>query len=155
MIPELIVFFSSMTPLDLKLSIPLGLKLGLSLPTTFVFAISGTIIPAAIFLAIIGPLSKFLRKKYKFMDNFFEKLFQKTRKDHSKKFERYGEILILIIVGVPFLPGNGAGAGALMAFLFGVDYWKALSLIVIGTIISGAIITGGLSSIIGIFKIFN
>lgn len=155
MIPELLVFFSSMTPLDLKLSIPLGLKLGLSLPTTLVFAISGEIIPAAIFLKIIGPLSIFLRKKSKFMDNFFEKLFQKTKKDHSKKFERYGEILILLIVGIPILPGNGPGAGALIAFIFGVDYWKALSLIVIGAIISGAIISGGISSVIGIFKIFN
>lgn len=155
MIPELIIFFSSMTPLDLKLSIPLGLKLGLSLPTTFLFAVSGTILPAAILLAIINPLSKFLRKKYKFMDNFFEKLFQKTRKDHSKKFERYGEVFILLIVGIPIIPGNGAGAGALIAFLFGVDYWKALTLIVIGAIISGILISVGASSIIGLYKIFT
>ena len=119
----------------------------------FLFAVAGSIVPAAILLAIISPLSNYLRKKSPYLDNFFEKLFDKTRKEHSKRFKRYGAILIIAIIAIP-LPGSGSGAGALIAFIFGVDYWKGLSLIVAGTTLGGLMLTAGFGSIFKILDLF-
>jgi len=151
---ELIVFFTAMLPfLELKLAIPLGLDFGLSRATTFLFAVSGTIVPAAISLALIGPISNFLRKNSEYMNHFFEKLFNKTRKHHSLKFQRYGAIFLLAFVAIP-LPGSGSVAGTIIAFLFGVDYWKALSLIAAGTAIAGILVLAGFESIFAILNLF-
>ena len=87
------------------------------------------------------------------VDKFFENLFNKTRKEHSKKFKRYGTIFLIALVGIP-LPGSGAGTGALVAFLFGVEYWKALSLIFLGVIIGGILVTAGFGSIFAILDLF-
>jgi uncharacterized membrane protein len=155
MIPELIVFFTAMTPfLEIKLAIPVGMELGLSATSTFLFSVAGTIIPIAIILAIIGPFSDFLRKKSQFMDKFFKNLFNKTRKEHSKKFKRYGTIFLIIFVAIP-LPGSGAGTGALISFIFGVDYWKSLNLIFLGTLIAGILLTAGFGSIFAILDLFT
>ena len=87
MTTEIIVFLTAMIPfLELKLAIPLGLEFGLSRASTFLFAVSGTIVPAAISLALISPVSNLLRKKSEKMNLFFEKLFNKTRKEHSLRF---------------------------------------------------------------------
>ncbi len=151
---EITVFFSAMTPLDLKLAIPLGRELGLSATSTYLFAVAGSIIPGAILLAIISPVSIFLRKHSKYMNKFFEKLFDKTRKEHSKKFNTYGAAIILLFVGIPIIPGSGASTAALICFLFGVNYWKSLGLISIGTMIAGIIITAGFASITKILDLF-
>ena len=151
---EIIVFFTAMVPfLELKLAIPLGLELGLSRATTFLFAVSGTIMPAAISLALIGPTSNLLRKKSEKMNIFFEKLFHKTRKQHSLKFQRYGALFLLAFVAIP-LPGSGSVSGTIIAFLFGVDYWKALSLISAGTALAGILVLAGFESIFAILNLF-
>lgn len=151
---ELTVFFSAMTPLDLKLAIPLGRELGLSATSTYLFAVTGAIVPGAIFLAIIGPVSIFLRKHFKYMEKFFQKLFDKTRKAHSKKFTTYGAAFIILFVGIPVIPGSGTVAASLICFLFGVDYWKSLSMISIGAMMGGIVITAGFESITKILDLF-
>ncbi|MBD3330454.1 ligand-binding protein SH3 [Candidatus Peregrinibacteria bacterium] len=153
--PELITFFSSMTPfIEMKLAIPLGMEMGLSATSTFLFAVSGTILPAALTLALISPVTEYIRSKSKYLDTFFEKLFQKTRKQHTKKFNRYGALFLILFVAIP-LPGSGASAGTIIAFLFGIDYWKGISLISIGTIIAGILLTAGFGSIFALLNLFT
>lgn len=155
MTSELIVLLTAMTPFaEMKLAIPLGLNMGLSTTTTMLFAVTGSIIPAAILLALIDPASKILRKKSKIMDRFFEKLFHKTRNTHSKRFQSYGALIIIMFIAIP-LPGSGSGAGALIAFVFGVDYWKAFSLIVLGTAIGGFLLTAGIGSALKLMSLLN
>ncbi len=152
MYAEITVFFSAMTPLlDLKLAIPLGHQLGLSAPTTFLFAVAGSIVPAAIVLRILGPLTEYGKKKSEKVNKFLENLFDKTRKEHSHRFKRYGAIFLVAFIALP-LPGSGAAGGAIMAFLFGVDYWKALALISLGLTITAALLLAGFESI---FKILD
>lgn len=154
MTAELAVFFSAMTPfLDLKLAIPLGHQLGLSAPSIFLFSTAGAIVPAAIFLKIIGPLSDYARKHSKRMDKFFTNLFEKTRKSHSKKFKRYGALFLVAFIALPF-PGSGSVGGSAVAFLFGVDYWKALAMIALGVTIADIVILAGFESIFKILDIF-
>lgn len=144
---ELTVFFAAMTPLlNLKLAIPLGIKLGLSNLSTVIFAVAGTIIPAAIILAIIEPVSLFSRKKSQYIDKFFQKLFHTTHKQNSKLFQRFGALILILIVAIP-LPGFGSVEGAIIAFIFGVEYWKAISYITLGVVISALLLTAGVESI--------
>lgn len=141
-----------MTPfVELKFAIPLGFKLGLSGITTIIFATTGTLIPSAIGLAVAEPLSNYLRKKFQLMERFFNYTFTKTRTEHSKNFDRYGALFILLFVAIP-LPGSGSSAGALIAFIFGVDYWKALFLVTVGTILAAIMLTLGTGSIFAFFN---
>ena len=153
MSPELITFFTSMIPLtDMKLGIPLGMSLGLSAITAAIFGIAGSLIPSIIFLKILGPVSDLLRRHSKRLDLFFIKLFAKTRAEHSKNFERYEALFIILFIIIPF-PGSGLGAAAIIAFVFGVEYWKTVGLLSLGAIGSGILITGGISSIIGLIHL--
>lgn len=152
--PELTVFFTAMTPfLEIKLAIPLGIKLGLSKTSTVIFAVAGTIVPAMLGLAVADPVTKFLRSKSKIMDRFFKFLFEKTRKEHTKNFERYEALFIFMLVSTP-LPGSGASVGALIAYLFGVEYWKACSLFIAGTIVAALLLLTGLESIFALASLF-
>ncbi len=152
---ELITFFTAMIPfVDLKLAIPLGRELGLSSTNALLFAVVGNTVPCAIMLAVLEPFANWAQKKSKFMHNLLHKTFEKTRKDHSKRFQRYGAIFLIAFVALP-IPGSGSAASAILAFLFGVDYWKALSLIFSGILIAGITISAGWQSITALIGIFN
>ncbi len=150
--PELITFFAAMLPfVELKLAIPLGLEMGLSTTTTFIFAVSGNILPAALILALIGPVTDFSRKHIKFLDKFLDKLLEKTQKEHSEKFHRYGVLFIILFVAMP-IPGSGSATGSLISYIFGIEYWKALGLISLGSICAGIILTTGFESAFAILR---
>ena len=149
---ELIVFFSAMTPgFDIKIAVPIGLSMGLSLPTTLLFAIPGMTVPGAIALAVLGPLSTWVMKKSQRLNIFFTKLFDKTRKKHSKNFGKFGAIFLILFVAFP-MPGSGSVGGAIVAFLFGVNYWKALFLISIGVGLAAILVSAGVESITSLFN---
>lgn len=151
---ELTVFFTAMLPfLDMKLAIPVGMELGLSSTTSVLIATIGSILPAAIFLAVIGPIAEFARKFILPLDIFLQKLFNKTRKQHTKRFNRYGSLAVIAFIAVP-LPGSGSIAGSLIAFIFGVKYWKSLLIVTIGTIFSGILISSGFRSVTAILDFF-
>lgn len=156
-IPELTVFFTAMTPfVDLKLSIPLGRELGLSIPITLFFSIAGNIVPAAIVLAIIKPVTEYARNHSPRMDKILTKIFEKTRESHSKyadKFRKYGVLFLAIFIALP-LPGSGTIGGSLIAFIMGLDYWKALAGVTAGIILAGLFITAGVESIATIWQHF-
>ena len=145
--PETVTFFGSMIPgIELRLGIPVGISMGLSPLQAFLIGIVGNIIPNLIILKALDPITKFLRKHSKFLDRFFETLFEKTRNKHKKKFAQYGRIFIIVFVAIP-LPGSGSWMGSLIAYLFGVKYWRAIGLISIGVIIAGFLVTTGFGSI--------
>ena len=54
--------------------------------------------------------------------------------------EKYEEFGLMAFVAIP-LPGTGAWTGALIAFLFGLDFKKSLLIIAIGVFIAGVIVT--------------
>lgn len=153
--PELATFLSAMIPLlDLKIAIPLGKHMGLTTLSAFIFATAGGIMLPAVILAILSPITKYCERKSKRAHAVIEKILNKTRKDHSKNFERYGAIFLIALVAIP-IPGSGGGTGAIVAFLFGIDYWKAISLITIGTFIAGILILTGYGSLTGLFSALN
>jgi len=141
MLPEFQVLLLAMAPIsELRGAIPVGIA-GLNLPFWEVFLISyvGNLIPVVFLLLFLGPLSRFLSKNLVFK-NFFDWLFQRTRKNIAPSIEKYGKKALIIFVAIP-LPITGGWTGSLAAFLFGMPFKVAFPLIAIGVLIAGSIVS--------------
>ena len=146
------IFAMSMIPfLDVKFAVPMALGKQMPLIKIFLITFTGSMIPAAIYLAILGPTSKFMMARFTFWKNLGDKIFHKTRKTHTKNFNRYGALLIIVLVGLP-IPGSGSISGSTVAWLFNVEYKKALFLVALGSAISILLLLTGFGSI---FKIIQ
>ena len=139
---QLAVFFTAMTPIgEIRAAIPLGLGVyKLNLYSVFIIAVIGNLIPAVVIIYILEPLSKFLMRKFRPANRFFNWLFNRTRRKYSKKFEKYSGFALAVFVGIP-LPMTGAWTGALIAFVFGIPPKKAILDILLGIIMAGIIVT--------------
>ena len=137
----LVILLISMLPVvELRGSIPVALGAYNMNPwIVFPLAVVGNMIPVPFILLFFGYAEKYLRK-YKIFDRFFNRLFEKTRKRANEKIKRYETLGLLVFVAVP-LPFTGAWTGALIAYLFGLKFWKAIMAIFIGVIIAGFIVT--------------
>jgi len=139
---QIVVFFTAMTPIgELRASIPLALgTYEMNIFQSYIISVAGNLVPAAAILWILEPVSKFLMKRFKIANRFFTWLFNRTRRKHAKKFEKYGGFALVGFVGIP-LPVTGAWTGALIAFVFGIPPKKALLHILAGVLIAGIIVT--------------
>jgi len=140
MFPYLNTFIISLTPiLELRASIPLGyLTFNLGIWEATFISILGGITAAAITLALLPPVVQFFLN-FTLFKPLINWVLDKTRSKHSSKFAALGKVLLVTLVALP-LPGSGAYTGSLVAYLFGVPYKSALTLISIGVTISGVIV---------------
>lgn len=125
---------------ELRGAIPYAISQGLPWYEALIIAVIGNMIPVFFILWLLDPVSNYLRKNFKIFDKFFNWLFTYSRKRHRKTIEVYKELGLVILVAIP-LPLTGAWTGALVAFLFGIPYKKALPLIFLGVLIAGVIVT--------------
>lgn len=145
------VFLLAMTPVgELRLSLPLAL-LGYKMPLGIAFLLSyiGNIIPPILIILLIGPISEFLRKRYRPFDRFFDWLFKYTR-SRSSLVERYKMLGLIIFIGIP-IPFTGAWTGAIASFLIGISPVKAIISVLIGVLVAGIIVTLSCLGIISLF----
>ena len=70
----------------------------------------------------------------------FDKFVERARKKLHDKLEKWGWLCVALFVGIP-LPMTGVWTGVLGAWALGVDRKKTMLSVVIGVIISGAIVT--------------
>ncbi len=140
--PELAVLLISTLPIaELRAAIPVGLTVfDLSVVTTFVYAVIGNMIPVVILVWGLNSGSRWLMKRFYFFNRFFTWLFERTRRQHSRKFEKYGALALISFVAIP-LPITGGWTGSVAAFVFGIPPKKSLPLISIGVVIAGLIMT--------------
>jgi uncharacterized membrane protein len=129
--PEVAVFLTSMLPIiELRGALPMAINLfQIAWPKAFLISFIGNLVPVPFILWLLKPIVKIL-SKIKPLGIFFEWLFERTRRKGDKVIEKYEEIGLLAFVAIP-LPGTGAWTGALIAFLFGLDFKK--SAIIAGT----------------------
>lgn len=139
--PELAVFITSMLPIiELRGALPMAINL-FKIPWFKAFLISyiGNLVPVPVILWLLGPIVRLL-SRIRIFNGFFNWLFERTRRKGNKVIEKYEEIGLLAFVAIP-LPGTGAWTGALIAFLFGLDFKKSLIVISLGVLIAGVIVT--------------
>lgn len=131
-----------MTPIfELRGAIPVGIgvyKMGIL--ETYFWAVLGNIIPVVFLMFLFEIISKWLSARFEFWDRFFKWLFERTRKKVSKNIEKYGDWGLFVFVAIP-LPVTGGWTGALGAFLFGINKFKAIGIISCGILVSGLIVT--------------
>lgn len=136
------VLITAMIPIgELRAAIPLGIS-AFHLSTLWVFVVSviGNMLPIIFIVFLLEPVSEFLSRHSRFFKWFFNWLFERTRRKHSKKFETLEEIALVTFVAIP-LPVTGAWSGAAAAFVFGIPPKKSLPLIFFGVLIAGIIVT--------------
>jgi len=136
------VFFFSMIPwFESRYVIPYAmLGLGWSWWHAFPFAIVGNVLPVPFILLFFHHVEKFLRR-FRFWVNVMDWLFLKTRKRADRKIRRYEHFGLLLFVAVP-LPFTGAWTGALVAYLFDLDFFKSLFTIFVGIVIAAFVMVG-------------
>jgi len=127
---------------ELRVAIPVGMTVyDLPFWSAFLWSFIGNIIP--IFFVIWGLdllINKFAVHRIYFLNKFFNWLFERTRKKHTKNFERWQNLALVIFVAIP-LPGTGAWTGALIAYVFGIPLKRAFPAIASGVLIAGIIVT--------------
>lgn len=153
MIPEIKTFLIAMSPIiELRGSIPIALQIyKLPLWSAYLFSVLGNLVPLILIVGLLGPVSKFLSGKSHICSRFFNWLFSYTRRKHQTKFEKWGKnlaVVILVAIPIPFI---GGWTGAIAAFVFGIQFKKALPLVIAGSLLAGIIVSAltlGISNII-------
>lgn len=76
--------------------------------------------------------------------------FYKTvHEQHSKKFQRWGSVALIILTAIPFaMPGAGVWTASVVAFLFNIPYKRAVASIFVGVLCSAAIVTAVATGVI-------
>lgn len=140
--PQIATFFLAMLPItELRASIPIGIFFYQMSPwSAFLWSVLGDLIPAYFILTLIGPISVFLRRRFKWADRFFSWWFDRVYKNFFAKYNKYGPIALAIFVAIP-LPVTGSWTGAAAAWLFQIKKSKALIYITLGVLAAGLIVT--------------
>ncbi len=149
---ELAVFLTAMTPVgELRAAIPLALGVyKMPLLSAFFWSVAGNIFAVFAVLSLIKPLSEFLCSRWKIFDKITKFFFARTRKNFSSAQEKWGALALVVFVAIPF-PATGGWSGALVAYLFGMPFWRAFFLISTGVFIAGLIVLG---ASLGAIKLF-
>lgn len=147
--PYLWTFFGSMLPIiELRGAIPVALeRFGLSMGAVYVLAVLGCVAPILIVLKILGPISDWLMRRSSFFNKIFSAIFERTRRKYEHKIHKFGLALVLFVAAMPIPFLGGSWTAALVAFVFGISYWRAILFIFIGTAIQGLIVLAGTVSI--------
>jgi len=138
MLPEVKTFLIAMSPLlELRGAIPLALDVyRLPIWSAFLFSFLGNLSVVLAILLLLGPVSRYLSRRFSCCQKFFTYLFARTRKRHKKKFIRWEEFALIVLVAIP-LPLTGGWTGSLCAFLFDIPFRRSFPLIALGLFIAG------------------
>lgn len=127
---------------ELRASIPVAVKVYNLHPfLAWFYSVMGTFFAMVLIVFLLDPVSAFLSKYVDFFKKFFDWLFEHARKKADKKIKKYGLWAVFILAATP-IPLLGGLTGALAAFVFDFPAKKSLPLLLLGTMVSGAIILG-------------
>ena len=141
MVQALVVLVVAASPvLELRGAIPLALfQYGFDPFSAYCLSVLGNVLPVPLLLLGLEKLLAFAAG-VPWLQPAVDWWIQRTRHAHSKAFERWGAVALVLFVAVP-LPATGAWSGCLGAVLFGVPFRIALPLIALGVLIAGALVT--------------
>jgi uncharacterized membrane protein len=152
-------FLSILLPISgLRVGLPLLVEYSLRnnillLAPFFMLSIFLSILVVVLLYFFLDLFHKYLLK-WNFYSKVYHKFIEKMQKKHQKfekKFNDIGYWALFIYVALP-IPGTGAWAGTLFAWLLGLDKRKALVAISLGLLASGIIILALTLGIIGTYN---
>ncbi|MDP8958696.1 MAG: small multi-drug export protein [Actinomycetota bacterium] len=139
--PLAVMVLATLPILELRGAIPLARQVwGMSAWEALGWSLLGNALPVPFILALLGPVSRWAAGHWGWLHRFLERIFDHSRRRHSERFERLRDLALITFVAVP-LPITGAWSGALAAFVFGVPFWRALVLVLLGVVIAGVVVT--------------
>ncbi len=136
----LLTMLISMLPVvELRGGLPAGVAMGLPIPTAYIAALVGNMLPVPFIILFIRPLFQWLRVHVPKLSGFASQLEQRAQEKSVDvaRFQLWG---LLIFVAIP-LPGTGAWTGALIAAVMDMRLRRAVPAIFAGVVIAGLIIT--------------
>ena len=124
---------------ELRGAIPYGVLAGLSVPTAFILAVIGNLVPIPVLVVFTRKVFEWLRGISSGLDRFVSRLEAKAEKNTEVvlKYQFWG---LVILVAIP-LPGTGAWTGALVAAMMDMRLKRAMPAITLGVFIAGIIVT--------------
>lgn len=125
---------------ELRGSIPVAIGM-LELPwwESYIYSVIGNMIPVPFILLLSDPVVRFF-SRFKYSKKFFDYVLEKTRKRTGRKIKRYESLALVLFVAIP-LPVTGAWTGAIAAWLFDIEFKKAMACVFCGVLIAGAVVT--------------
>lgn len=145
----LITMIVSFLPIaELRLGIPIGMRLGLSSTQSWIFAFIGSSMAAPVVILCFMPIlkkmmaSKSFSKIGDFFTNFFDSHAKKLEnpKDNNKKKTPFKRMLaVTIFVALPG-PLTGVWGGAAVANLLKLSFWKSVISVIIGNLIASLLV---------------
>lgn len=126
---------------ELRGALPVGVTVfGLPVGAAYFWSVIGNAVPVFLILWLIGPISNWLSERSETFKKFFDWVFDHTHKKTNSKIQQYGSIALVLFVAIP-LPFTGAWTGSIAAYLFNIPKQVAMSLIILGILISGLIVS--------------
>ena len=145
---SLVTFLISMLPVvELRLAIPVGVSMGLSVTKAALISIVGNMLPTPFIIAFIRQIMEWLRGRADWMRRFVEWLERKGTGPKAERVRRYEFWGLMILVAIP-LPGTGAWTGALVAAMLHIRMKRALPPIFLGVLIAALIVSLATAGII-------
>ena len=145
----LIVFLISMVPLiELRGAIPYAVLYKLNMPTSYIVAIIGNMLPVPIIFFFARKVLLWGKDK-PVIGKFFTFCLTKGEHGGEKLIAKAGKglyIALFLFVGIP-LPGTGACTGTLAASILNLDFKKSVTAAMAGVVFAG-IIMGLFSKVI-------
>ncbi|MEA1909820.1 MAG: small multi-drug export protein [Patescibacteria group bacterium] len=126
---------------ELRFSIPWAIfEQDLNFWLVMPVAIVGNAIPVLVLYFGLPYITNFLRGMHPLIDKFVAWIFSHTYRRHTKKFDTYGSLALMLFIAIP-LPFTGGWTGALAAYLFNIKPKYAVPNLMIGLVISAIIVT--------------
>lgn len=149
----LYVFLIAMSPVaEISVAIPLAiLTFDFSPLQAYLIALAGNMIPPLFLIPLLGKLDAFLSVHSEFWKRFFDRILERTRDNHIKKFEVLKELALFVLLVIP-TPLTGVWTVSLLSYIFGIPFKKAIPLIIFGQLIAGVVVVATTLGLITIFS---
>lgn len=150
--PEIITVLVGASPLaELRGAIPLAIaKFNFGPEKAYLLSVVGNLAPIIPILFGLHQFSDYLMRRSYYIHQFLTWLFERTRKQHTQSFELWGTFALFLFTAVP-LPFTGAWSACVAAFVFGINFWKAVAAIGGGVLAAGIAVLGATLGVISIF----
>jgi uncharacterized membrane protein len=128
--------------LECRGSIPYGILAGIDVPTVFLVSLLGNILPVPFLLIFLSRIEGWImrRENENPVKRAFVKYIERLREKSKSQVKRYGFWGLVIFVAVP-IPGTGAWASSVIAYLFGMEIKRAFAAIALGVLGAVVIVT--------------